>query len=133
MKNNLHIYNTLTKKKERFEPINPPFVGLYVCGPTVYSDVHLGNMRTFNSFDFVYSITTLHNLYIYDLAKALQEISRVSKKHAYIVVESYRNEHEKTNLLYWQLTCECLFTPKEWAWLFKQNNYQGDSSFIFFE
>ena len=54
MKNNLHIYNTLTKKKEKFEPINPPFVGLYVCGPTVYSDVHLGNMRTFNSFDIVY-------------------------------------------------------------------------------
>ena len=54
MKNNLHIYNTLTKKKELFKPINPPFVGLYVCGPTVYSDVHLGNMRTFNSFDIVY-------------------------------------------------------------------------------
>jgi cysteinyl-tRNA synthetase len=54
MKNNLHIYNTLTKKKEKFEAINPPFVGLYVCGPTVYSDVHLGNMRTFNSFDIVY-------------------------------------------------------------------------------
>lgn len=54
MKNNLHIYNTLTKKKEKFEAIKPPFVGLYVCGPTVYSDVHLGNMRTFNSFDIVY-------------------------------------------------------------------------------
>ena len=54
MKNNLHIYNTLSKQKEQFKPINPPFVGLYVCGPTVYSDVHLGNMRTFNSFDIVY-------------------------------------------------------------------------------
>ena len=53
MKNNLHIYNTLTKKKEKFEPINPPFVGLYVCGPTVYSPVHLGNMRTFMSFDVI--------------------------------------------------------------------------------
>ena len=54
MKHQLHIYNTLTKQKELFKPINPPFVGLYVCGPTVYSDVHLGNMRTFNSFDIVY-------------------------------------------------------------------------------
>lgn len=50
----LRIYNSLTKKKEIFEPLEPPFVGMYVCGPTVYSDVHLGNMRTFISFDIVY-------------------------------------------------------------------------------
>ena len=49
----LHLYNTLSGKKEPFEPINPPFVGLYVCGPTVYSSVHLGNCRTFISFDIV--------------------------------------------------------------------------------
>lgn len=54
MENNLLIYNTLTRKKERFEPINDPFVGMYVCGPTVYSDVHLGNCRTFVSFDLIY-------------------------------------------------------------------------------
>ena len=48
------IYNTLTRTKEKFEPINAPFVGLYVCGPTVYSDVHLGNCRTFVSFDLIY-------------------------------------------------------------------------------
>lgn len=50
----LHIYNTLTRQKEKFEPLNPPYVGLYCCGPTVYSDVHLGNTRTFISFDLVY-------------------------------------------------------------------------------
>ena len=50
----LVIYNTLSRTKERFEPINPPFVGMYVCGPTVYSDVHLGNCRTFISFDLIY-------------------------------------------------------------------------------
>ena len=50
----LILYNTLTRKKEEFNPINPPFVGLYVCGPTVYSDVHLGNCRTFISFDLIY-------------------------------------------------------------------------------
>ncbi len=54
MNNTLLIYNTLTRKKELFEPINPPFVGMYVCGPTVYSDVHLGNCRTFVSFDLIY-------------------------------------------------------------------------------
>lgn len=52
--NNLSLFNTLTRKKEKFKPINPPFVGLYVCGPTVYSDVHLGNCRTFISFDLIY-------------------------------------------------------------------------------
>jgi len=50
----LQIYNTLSRKKEIFTPLNPPHVGLYVCGPTVYSDVHLGNCRTFISFDVIY-------------------------------------------------------------------------------
>ncbi|MEO6884004.1 MAG: cysteine--tRNA ligase [Bacteroidia bacterium] len=50
----LFLYNTLSRKKEIFEPLKPPFVGLYVCGPTVYSDVHLGNCRTFISFDLIY-------------------------------------------------------------------------------
>lgn len=53
MDSKLHIYNTLTGQKEEFLPLNPPFVGLYVCGPTVYSYVHLGNCRTFMSFDLV--------------------------------------------------------------------------------
>ncbi len=54
MQSPLFIYNTLTRKKEEFKAINPPFVGIYVCGPTVYDDVHLGNCRTFISFDLIY-------------------------------------------------------------------------------
>lgn len=54
MNKELQIYNTLSRKKETFRAINPPFVGMYVCGPTVYSDVHLGNCRTFISFDVIY-------------------------------------------------------------------------------
>lgn len=50
----LVIYNSLTGQKEKFVPINENFVGLYVCGPTVYNYVHLGNCRTFISFDIVY-------------------------------------------------------------------------------
>ena len=49
-----HLTNTLTRKKEEFIPLDPPFVGLYVCGPTVYSDVHLGNVRSFTTFDVLY-------------------------------------------------------------------------------
>ncbi len=50
----LEIYNTLTRKKELFVPLVEGYVGMYVCGPTVYSDVHLGNCRTFISFDIIY-------------------------------------------------------------------------------
>ncbi len=84
-------------------------------------------------FDFVFSITTLHNLHCYDLDKALREIERVGKKNKYICVESYRNEQEKANLLYWQVTCEAFNTPEEWDWWFKQTGYSGDHSFIYFE
>ena len=84
------------------------------------------------SFDLVISITTLHNLYCYDLDSALREIERVGK-NKYVVVESYRNEEEKANLLYWQLTCEAFCTPEEWAWWFKQTGYTGDYSYIYFE
>lgn len=50
----LRIYNTLTREKEIFKPLNPPHVGMYVCGPTLYSHAHLGNCRTFLSFDIVF-------------------------------------------------------------------------------
>lgn len=54
MEDQLLIYNTLSRTKEPFKPITPGMVGIYVCGPTVYSDVHLGNCRTFISFDLIY-------------------------------------------------------------------------------
>ncbi|PIB37272.1 cysteine--tRNA ligase [Reichenbachiella sp. 5M10] len=54
MLKDLRINNSLSGKKELFEPLHAPFVGMYVCGPTVYSDVHLGNVRTFVSFDVIY-------------------------------------------------------------------------------
>ena len=49
----LKVYNTLTKKKEAFEPLHPPFVGMYVCGPTVYDDPHLGHAKTYVAFDVI--------------------------------------------------------------------------------
>ncbi|MBI4179188.1 methyltransferase domain-containing protein [bacterium] len=86
-----------------------------------------------HSFDLVISINTLHNLECRRLDRALREIERVGRKHKYLVVESFRNEAEKVNLLYWQLTCRSFFSPEDWDWWFKQTGYTGDHSFIFFE
>jgi protein-L-isoaspartate(D-aspartate) O-methyltransferase len=84
------------------------------------------------TFDFVVSINTLHNLYNYELQYALAELERVGRGSKYLTVEAYRNEREKVNLMYWQLTCRAFHTPPEWEWLFEQTGYTGDYGFIFF-
>jgi protein-L-isoaspartate(D-aspartate) O-methyltransferase len=81
----------------------------------------------------VISLNTLHNLYNYELFDALKEIERVSKKNKYICVESYKTEKQKANLLYWQVTCESFYTPREWKWFFEKAKYRGDFSFIYFD
>ena len=86
-----------------------------------------------DSFDFVFSINTLHNLFNHDLHRAAAEIERVGKGAKHISIESYRNEREKMNLLYWQLTCRAFLTPQEWEWAFAQAGYTGDYGCIFFE
>ncbi len=83
-------------------------------------------------FDLAISINTFHNLHNEELELALKEFSRVSKKQ-YLCVESYRNEVEKANLLYWQVTCEQFNSPKDWEWWLKYTRYEGDYSFIYFE
>ena len=55
---NLKIYNSISGKKETFSSVIDDHVGMYVCGPTVYSNVHLGNLRTFTSFDIIYRYLT---------------------------------------------------------------------------
>ena len=82
-------------------------------------------------FDLAFSINTFHNLEIFNLCSALKEIKRVSKQ-SYVVVESYRNEIEKENLLYWQVTCESFFNPSEWKWIFDFTEYDRDYEFIYF-
>ena len=54
MEHKLYIYNTLSRKKEQFVPINSPYVGMYVCGPTVYGDAHLGHARPAITFDILF-------------------------------------------------------------------------------
>lgn len=84
-------------------------------------------------FDLIISLSTLHYLFIYDFARAISELERVKRGGSYIVVETYRNEVEKANLIHWQLTCECFYTPDEWLWLFQRFGYTGDYSFVTFE
>jgi protein-L-isoaspartate(D-aspartate) O-methyltransferase len=123
--------------------------GIEVCGldlseyaiaqakPEVQPNLQVGHARKLpysdGTFDLVVSINTLHNLYCYELDEALKEIQRVGRGGKFVCVESYRNEEEKVNLLYWQLTCRMFCTPEEWNWWFKQTGYDGDHSFIYFE
>ena len=66
----LHFYNTMARRKEEFVPLNPPNVGFYTCGPTVYSYIHIGNLRTFMFEDLLrrylkykgYNVTQVMNI-----------------------------------------------------------------------
>ncbi|MEL6849016.1 MAG: cysteine--tRNA ligase [Bacteroidota bacterium] len=58
MMNDLFVYNSLNRQKEKFEPLSPPFVGLYVCGPTVYGNAHLGHARSAITFDILFRYLT---------------------------------------------------------------------------
>jgi len=84
-----------------------------------------------NYFDLVISLGCLHNLRIFELENALKEIERVGI-NKFIMLESYRNEHELFNLQCWALTCESFFDTAEWIWLYKHFGYSGDYEFIYF-
>ena len=103
----------------------------------VRQDLTVGSAATLpypdKSFDLVVSINTLHNLRVSELDAALREIERVGRGGKYIVVDSFRNEREKVNFMYWQLTCQCFYTPEDWDWWFARTGYTGDHSFVVFE
>ena len=79
-----------------------------------------------NSFDAVISINTIHNLERNECAEALREISRVSKKDAFITVDAYRNEDEKKRIFDWNLTAKTIMSVEEWKLFFKEVEYKGD-------
>jgi SAM-dependent methyltransferase len=86
------------------------------------------------SFDAVVSLGCLHNLDLPELWTAIGEMQRVCPSaRKYMMVESFRTEREKANLLYWQLTCRSFHDPRSWAWLLERAGYRGDWGFIFFE
>jgi SAM-dependent methyltransferase len=86
-----------------------------------------------DAFDVVISLGTLHNLGAAALFDALGEIERVARRAAYVMVESYRDQREKANLLYWQLTCRSFYSVEDWEFIFERAGYCGDYGFIFFD
>lgn len=78
------------------------------------------------SFDLVISLTTVHNLHLEDCKMALREIQRVSRKHAFITVDSWRNEIERDRLFKWVLTGYVMMSTDDWKKLFEEVGYTGD-------
>ena len=98
--------------------------------PAVKSNVSVGDVRSLpfadNSFDLVIAINTIHNLEGNDLHAALHEIMRVTKQHAFVTVDAYRNDVEKEAMFAWNLTAKTILHVDEWKQLFAKVGYQGD-------
>ena len=109
--NSIKIYNSLTGKKELFKTITKGYVGMYVCGPTVYSNVHLGNLRTFTSFDTIYrylthlglkiryvrNITDVGHMVDDNTEDRISEKARIEKIAPMEVVQKYTNDFHDTS------------------------------------
>lgn len=110
---------------ENAKPEVRPFLQVGDCRSLPYAD---------GEFDFVFSLATFHNIPIEGVFQALSEMERVGKGISkYFMVESFRNEREKANLLYWQLTCLSFHSPESWDWIAQKAGYRGDHGFIFFD
>ena len=79
-----------------------------------------------NSFDVVISINTIHNLEKNELAKALQEIERVSRGNSFITVDAYNSKEEKERMYLWNLTAKTIMSVDEWISFFNEVGYTGD-------
>ena len=94
------------------------FLDVGCCSKLPYKD---------NSFDLVLAINTIHNLNKPQCSKAIKEINRVSRKNAFIMVDAYKNQKEKTKMYQWNLTAKTIMSRREWKQFFKINNYKGDN------
>jgi SAM-dependent methyltransferase len=98
--------------------------------PEVSEHLQIANAKDLpykdKSFDLVISINTIHNLPIEDCKQALREIQRVSRGHAFITVDAYRNEEEKRRMDAWNLTALTYMSVDEWKKLFADVGYTGD-------
>lgn len=100
------------------------------CKKEVKEFLEVGNAKQLpfedNSFDIVISINTIHNLDEKECSIALKEISRVSKHHAFVTVDAYRNEEEKKKMFAWNLTAKTIKSVRDWKIFFEKNKYKGD-------
>ena len=97
---------------------------------SVRAFLRIGNAKELpwpdRSFDLVLAINTIHNLELPECKQALREIQRVSRKHAYVVVDAYRTEEQRQRLLGWILTAKTFMHVEEWKEVFKEVGYTGD-------
>ena len=98
------------------EPVKP-FLRIANAKELPYTD---------KSFDLVISITTVHNLPLEECKQALREIMRVSRKHAFITVDAWRNEEERKRMKIWNLTALTYMHVEDWKKLFEEVGYTGD-------
>ena len=100
------------------------------CVPEVKNKLKVANAIKLpfedNFFDLVISINTIHNLEKVECATALKEISRVSKKNAFLTVDAYRNNEEKQRMYAWNLTAKTIMSVEDWIKFFEENQYKGD-------
>ena len=83
-----------------------------------------------HSFDLVISINTVHNLELLECKQAIREIERVKRKHAFLVLDSYRNAKEENRMRKWNITGRTILSVDEWIELFKEVGYTGDYSWF---
>ncbi len=117
----LTIYNSLSKKKEVFEPINPPYVGMYVCGPTVSGESHLGHARPYITFDVVYRYLLYLGYkvrYVRNITDAghfeeegREAVDKISTKAQVERMEPMELVHKYTNLFHWAFRKFNTLTP----------------------
>ncbi|MBV9691165.1 MAG: cysteine--tRNA ligase [Ktedonobacteraceae bacterium] len=121
----IYLHNTLTRSKEQFQPLNPPRVGIYSCGPTVYKDIHIGNFRTFVMTDWLRRMLEYNGYEVYlvrnitdvghlenDVEESgedkLEHAARMTGRSAYEVAayytEQYMRDSAELNILPPQLT-----------------------------
>lgn len=109
----LKVYNSLTRQKEVFTPINPPYVGMYVCGPTVSGESHLGHARPYVTFDVLYRYL-MHNGYKVRYVRNLTDAGhfeeegreaedKISKKAVLEKLEPMELVQKYTNLFHWAM------------------------------